>query len=281
MVSAVRSLVLAGTAIIGLTNAGHAAVPFAPATYSFSAYAHDRNVYQNERVYVGPILERGDIWKLGLSGDPLPVISLQQNSVTDPGEIENASSFSGMLRYSFQINAASRAAYDEALTTGILLISGFTDLSTTLRQGYSGRGTVSILSEYDAQGTSIVPFYADVECNEGSTDGCGGRDFVGAMSLAQFADEASLSFSGMVWMTASMIAPRYGVNDTNRVIVDPVLSLSGNGLDQSKYTFRFSDGIRNGAVAAVPELASWSLMLFGFGFVGASLRSSRKLSPLA
>ncbi len=280
MTSVLRSVVFATTAIVGMIEAGHAAVPFAPATYSFSAYAHDRNVYQNERIYGGPTLERGDIWKLGLSGEPIPVISIQQNSVTDPGEIENTSSFDGMLRYSFQINAASRAAFDAALGTGLLLINGFTDLSTTLSRGYSGRGTVSIFSEYDAQGTSIVPFYADFECYEGNTDGCGRHDFSDALNLAQFADEATLSFSGMVWMTASMIAPRYGVNDTSRTIVDPVLSLSGNGLDTSQYTFRFSDGIGNGAAGAVPEPSSWGLMLIGFGVVGASLRNRRQRSAV-
>jgi PEP-CTERM motif len=281
MFSALRSAVLATTAIVGLTDVGHALVPFAPATYSFSAYAHDRDVYQNERTFVGPVVERGDIWKLGIVGQPIPVISLQQNSVSDPGEIENASYFNGMLRYSFQINAASRTAFDDALATGQLLINGFTDLSTTLSQGYSGRGTISVFSDYDAQGTSTVPFYADIECNEGNIDGCGRHDFFGALSLAQFADEANLSFSGMVWMTAAMIAPRYGFSETSRVIVDPVLSLSGNGLDQSQYTFKLSGGIGNGAAATVPEPASWGLMIFGFGVVGASLRNRRKLDALA
>ena len=280
MMRGLSSVILAATSIVGTTDVGNAAVPFAPATYSFSAFAHDRNVSQTEQPFTGPILERGDIWKLAVVGDPLPVISIQQNSVTDPQETENISNFRAFLGYSFQINAASQSAFDNAMENGFLLINGFTDLSISPTIGNSGKAAISVFSLYDPLGTSTIPFSVQTECFEGNLGGCGKLDFSGAVSLAQFADAGTLSFTGMIWMTAEMQARRYGVNVTNRAIVDPVLSVSGNKLDPSQYTFRFSDGIGNGAIGAVPEPETWSLMVVGIGIVGAALRTRRKPNAL-
>ena len=64
-------------------------------------------------------------------------------------------------------------------------------------------------------------------------------------------------------------------------LVDPILSIdpsffTGPGApDPNRYSLSFSNGVGNGAPSALPEPASWALMIAGFGAIGGTLRRQR------
>lgn len=65
--------------------------------------------------------------------------------------------------------------------------------------------------------------------------------------------------------------------------VDPVLSIDPSFFathDRSLYSLSFSNGIVNGLTGAVPEPATWAMLILGFGVVGGALRRRRSTGAM-
>lgn len=54
--------------------------------------------------------------------------------------------------------------------------------------------------------------------------------------------------------------------------IDPAFFTGANAGKQSLYSLSFSNGIVNGLTGAVPEPATWVMLLLGFGMIGGALR---------
>lgn len=72
------------------------------------------------------------------------------------------------------------------------------------------------------------------------------------------------------------IDPNQDINFSNAINSTYRIDLSGGGV-----TNTFFAQIGTGAVAAVPEPATWAMMLMGFGAMGVSLRRRRKVTSIA
>ena len=102
-----------------------------------------------------------------------------------------------------------------------------------------------------------------------------------AADYLPYNDDAYLSIGGIVLGTASVATVgNYGTTGwLNFSFVAPtagsyLLQLGvRNGLDNGLSSYALLDNVRvNGALAGVPEPATWALMILGFGAVGGALR---------
>jgi hypothetical protein len=77
---------------------------------------------------------------------------------------------------------------------------------------------------------------------------------------------------------------RFGFQGTDGQLFDEVRlqNLSGKSFDQYGYDRLVLDSVTiNAAISAVPEPATWAMMIVGFGAVGSMVRSSRRRLALA
>lgn len=106
------------------------------------------------------------------------------------------------------------------------------------------------------------------------------------------------SFNGTDWtLRGGLVTPPSSANDRSATSTDPHIFLTIGGLDfdasyvrlevsnqGSPYgTFSFLDEVRfdGGPVGAVPEPATWAMMIAGFGLAGAHLRRRRQFHQTA
>jgi hypothetical protein len=75
----------------------------------------------------------------------------------------------------------------------------------------------------------------------------------------------------------------FGGSDSFSGFVDPTFAIAPGSANAGAYSFVFSDGISNGGgAAAAPEPAAWTMMLLGFGALGALARRRRaRAAPAA
>ena len=179
------------------------------------------------------------------------------------------------LIYDYRVTAIDQTAYDALaadLAThqaangmyGGIDFSGTAQLASTLGAGadaavYSGLGN-----------DGDVHF----SCYDG-TGQCGSFNYSGLGSLV--GDAATLSFSGTIDLSVSVTKAGPGNAVHALSMIDPLIQLRagfGTGI-ASDYILELSPGVANArgpAVSGVPELASWAMMVAGFGLTGAAMR---------
>ena len=196
------------------------------------------------------------------------------------------------LLYSVTIHAVDLTHADALVpflgTSGaIATVSGST-MNASLGGAYAVSTIVTgggLFDDYDTIATSIYNFVggsvpvarAEFGCDNSGlgltilgTAGCGSHDFTLPINFVRannYDAGSALDFIGNIKLRSSVLlfGSRGGVASA---YLDPTVTLTnafGNG-------YSLSLGVANGVAAAVPEPAAWSLMLVGFGSIGAALR---------
>ena len=114
-----------------------------------------------------------------------------------------------------------------------------------------------------------VSFYVSRNPDGGITPRTGFVDVGGSQTLITFGNAAS-GPTNMAWELKNYTFTAAATNTTLRFSADPATSGSAYGM-----------ALDNVMIAAVPEPATWLMMLFGFGLIGGALRSRKKQMTFA
>jgi PEP-CTERM motif len=265
-----KVLVLSSVALIaGLAMPAFAAVPDAEGRYRLAA---DGDYIDSTPFSTVPFFASDAFTTISVLGQSQPSISI----VSVRGSPRRQSNGEALLSYSFRYQAADAEAYDALLNANAFInfagVSTITD-TWTGSEGFfsSGRTTVKV------QGNDFPMTYVDYRCGNfrSDIDGCGTQTFSFDLDAGNFADAATFSLFGTVRLSAFSENGGDGVQvDQSSAFIDPIITLSGTGLDLSRYSLQLSSGVGNGApvIGGVPEPTSWALMIAGFGIVGGALR---------
>lgn len=128
----------------------------------------------------------------------------------------------------------------------------------------SGIGSISQIFDTIAGQAYNVSFFVSRNPEGGVTPRTGFVDVGGAQTLVTYSNAAS-TLSNMLWEQRTFGFTATGASTTLRFSADPATS---NGF--------FGLALDNVAVSAVPEPATWAMMLFGFMLVGGAMRSRKK-----
>ncbi len=172
------------------------------------------------------------------------------------------------ISYDFLVTAADQADFDNLFAYLALDPSfGFT---VTGKYGLNVTGFGST----DASGSAIIDAgFGEVlfKCTPGGGECTGGVSTPYTTVAAATADLATLSFSGRLRLGVDAFVATTGGTQSAYAMIDPVISLpQGFGGNPGSYVVAYSANL-----AAVPEPASWAMMIAGFGLVGAVRRRHR------
>ncbi|THD50568.1 MAG: PEP-CTERM sorting domain-containing protein [Phenylobacterium sp.] len=142
----------------------------------------------------------------------------------------------------------------------IVPISIATNLFTSAN--YPNSAFAEIYTDGSGEDAASASVCTDGSCPLGSA-------FDGALHL--------LSASGAVRTLTIFIGAEEGYLTTGDAVAsaDPFIGVDPIGLNPDIYSIQLSDGISNALPGGVPEPGAWTLMLLGFGGLGAALRASR------
>lgn len=103
-------------------------------------------------------------------------------------------------------------------------------------------------------------------------------DYQAGQTLFNFVDATNLSLSGLGFY-GSILAPNANITGGYGQINGSVMAQSYSGPGQLNWTaFKGALPTAGGVPAAIPEPASWAMMILGVGAVGAVLRRRRRLA---
>jgi hypothetical protein len=103
-------------------------------------------------------------------------------------------------------------------------------------------------------------------------------DYQAGQTLFNFVDATNLSLSGL-GVYGSILAPNANITGGYGQINGSVMAQSYSGPGQLNWTaFKGALPTAGGVPAAIPEPASWAMMILGVGAVGAVLRRRRGLA---
>lgn len=174
-------------------------------------------------------------------------------TVIDQGQATSVGGFA-FLNQSTISSQSFKAGYNNSVGAGVFLASGY---------GSTGRVTVSILTAVPGSSAQIVA--------TGTANGTAGSWV--DVSWAQTA----LVVGQTYWLSATsnsslVVGFNQGNSYANGDAFYGTFSYAQYGYDLTFRTYA------NNAVAAVPEPATWGLMIAGFGMVGFGLRRRAKIS---
>jgi hypothetical protein len=196
----------------------------------------------------------------------------------------------------FSANIFSASAYAESIYSFAVYGPDNIDVTIVLQgrveatvTDFGSGADVYAQTAFDVSGLAVPlsgPQAVSMFCEHtDSTGQCGTRDFTTVLTIKSFTDTLAggvgtidLAVSaGAQGRSLGFNAP-YAVNGgVARATADPFFSIDPTfALEHPGYRLVFSDGFSNGALPgqsdAVPEPASWALMIAGFGLAGAALR---------
>lgn len=125
--------------------------------------------------------------------------------------------------------------------------------------------------------SSLATVIVNVTGQSGGTIGAAGFDGVTAgKTLFNFEDATALSLASF---NGSILATNAAITANNGRIDGSVMARSYSGTTQlNAYAFTGGLPTAGGPTAAIPEPASWAMMILGVGAVGAALRRRRRRS---
>ncbi len=227
----------------------------------------------------GPFSVADPYTSINVRGQPLPLIDI---SSVKGDRASGESTGYAQLVYNFSYSTASQEAFDAALSNGTqVFFTGFSDLGDTDSTGAgvgffsNGYNSITVLN-------SNVDELANQQYSCGdfgqSVDGCGVNNFDFGVNVNALANAETRSFSGSVILFARSTNGGDGVLvDRSWALLDPIISLRGQGFNSSLFTLSLSPGIGNGApLSNVPEPATWAMLISGFGLVGGAMRRRAK-----
>ena len=188
------------------------------------------------------------------------------------------------LLYTVTIHAADQAAAD-ALTAQLGGGATFATVRGNYTTAQSGAGLAIAYAR-----TSGALGYPDHSFQSGCDEagrGCGSGSFslrLGFVSATEYLNGDPLDFIGSVSIEGDAFAGRTRYTDRNGMLagtayafIDPLITLDPSLGNQYSLTIgggQVANGTPGGA-GAVPEPATWALMLGGFGLAGSALRRRR------
>nr|WP_295658842.1 PEPxxWA-CTERM sorting domain-containing protein [Polymorphobacter sp.] len=186
------------------------------------------------------------------------------------------------LGYGVIIHAANQAAANALLpflsTSGaVATASGIMILSATgqaFSQGVVHTGLTGVL---DQSLQKVVYSVCDPTGYLGQTTGCGTHGYsvdVNFVTGSAFLNGSSLDFYSSLTLDASAHAGPTGLGSyegSGSAYVDPTITLNPL-LDPKLYSLYIGSSPPAAITGAVPEPASWAMMLFGFGLTGVVAR---------
>jgi hypothetical protein len=259
----------AGALLAGFSFPALGAVPDIGGYYRLSA---DGEYIDSTPFSSVPFSANDAFTNISIVGQSQPSISI----VSLRGSPRRQSSGEALLTYFFRYQAADTAAYDALIAANAFL--NFAGVSTITDEGFdrvgffsSGRTSVVV------RGNDVQLTDSEYRCGNfgGDVEGCGTVSFSFDHDVGNFADPTTLSLFGSVSLSAFSENGADGVQiDRSSAFIDPIITLSGRGLDLSRYALQLSSGVGNGnsVIGGVPEPTSWALMIAGFGVVGGALR---------
>jgi hypothetical protein len=103
---------------------------------------------------------------------------------------------------------------------------------------------------------------------------CGQQDFLATALFDSFISDGPTTYSGKITMTALVGLTDYIGSTSAQAWIDPLISIDPTFLASNPgYSVVISAGIGN--APAVPEPASWALMIGGFALAGAAIRQRK------
>ena len=137
----------------------------------------------------------------------------------------------------------------------------------------NGGSSVSVYETYGRNGGNESNF-GPVSCYSGSA-GCGTFTFTQHFDLLA-GTGATAGDVGSTTLSIFLIAQEGSAQG----FIDPVITIDPTFADASRYHIIFADGVGNPG-GAVPEPATWAMMLAGFGGVGGMMRARRTMRVVA
>ena len=201
-----------------------------------------------------------------VSGSPEPVIlvsaSLAADQLEEGGSSPQSMIADAILSYSFELTPTDGTTFAGDVVP--VLASG--SFSESLTTGDHSNGTESSV------GLQIVDPDGNILYNMAGS-GAGGS-FSQGLSL-QPGVQYNVFMSADAQATVSSNSEQAEYESANAAL-DPIFSIDSSCGCAGDFQFSFSPGVGNGAATgAVPEPATWAMMLVGFGGLGAAMRSRR------
>lgn len=232
-----------------------------------------------------------DAGSIVMSTSTSPIASaMGQVVATDPNRFTSGDLGLG---YSVIVSANSQAAAD-GLSAWFAAGHEIASLHGTYATAFTdqGQAQAALTTGFNIPGDVTHSFgtvcsYYQGPCSNGAFDL--GVALVSASNT--FSNGNPFDFYGSVFMSIHVRAGAVGLSartGTASAYIDPFISLNfgGSGLNANDYTLTLGDGsVANasadgftGAAGGVPEPASWTLMIAGFGLAGAALRRRRMVA---
>lgn len=173
------------------------------------------------------------------------------------------------MTYDFRVTAQTQTAYDD--------LAAFLALNPANGMTLSGHYAVSLSAGSSADSGSFATIDAGFgevlfQCTQSNPSGCTVGSTPYFTNGAVVADAATLSFAGNVLLG---ITARVFNTQGAYAMIDPVISLPQGFLgNPGDYLVQYSPNLN--PIAAVPEPASWAMLIAGFGLIGAASRRARR-----
>lgn len=148
-----------------------------------------------------------------------------------------------------------------------LILTGYSSTSAHGCVPGVGCSSIAVLEEAGRNNSPLVSFNPGY-CYEGSSS-CGSFTFTQSLTLTA-STATTVGDFGYVTLKSYLGA----INGSAAGFIDPYIAIDPTFADAALYRVVFSAGTGNGG-NAVPEPATWLMLLIGFGFAGSALRQRR------